>query len=281
MGQVLACASALNSGIRLKVPDENGAPQEAPKFSGTQTHVIIVAIDYKGTENQLTCTVDGDNFQELCRSSGVTDVVSLYDNDGNYDRVAQAIQQVGSRCGAGDFFIFYYSGHGASVADQNNDEDDGNDEALCLVSPDGELDYSTCMTDDQFAELVKTNVTDDVNVMILTDCCHSGTIADFGTSDWGGHKAVSITGCTDEQTSGDTGNGGIFTHSMLMAIADLAEQGIEDYSCAELYNLTLDKDDEVFASEQDISCAWTNACGSSSQMAWPLIPEPGYQAPWQ
>lgn len=35
-------------------------------------------------------------------------------------------------CEPGDFFVVYYSGHGTNVEDQDGDEEDGNDEALCL-----------------------------------------------------------------------------------------------------------------------------------------------------
>ena len=29
----------------------------------SQTHLLVVALDYKGTANELSCTIDGDNMQ--------------------------------------------------------------------------------------------------------------------------------------------------------------------------------------------------------------------------
>merc|ERR1712125_260717 len=80
-----------------------------------QVHMIIVAIDYKGTGNELTCTKDGNNMRALAEICGVTNVYPLYDNHGNFGEVANAIRQVGGNCSRGDFFIFYYSGHGSRV----------------------------------------------------------------------------------------------------------------------------------------------------------------------
>lgn len=262
-------------------PDTNGASQEAPMHSGAQTHVLIIALDYPGTGNELTCTKDGDNMKELCRRSGVTDVVALYNNEGNFQRVTDAVAEIGSRCRAGDFFIFYYSGHGSQVPDKDGDEADGKDECLCLVTPEGKLDWDEFMTDDQLAALMQSNLDESVNLIIMCDCCHSGTICDFRSTDWGSIKAVGLSGCEDKQTSGDTGRGGIFTHSLLMGIADYNKEGQDDYSCGQLYNRTLDYDDQVFNSEQNITCAWSNMAGGAQNIAWPLIPDASYSSPWQ
>lgn len=280
MGQVIQCVKHGTLKHHTKAPDTNNASGEAPKTAGTQTHVIIVALDYEGTGHELTCTQDGDNMKQLLSQCGVDDITSLYNNDGNKDQVTQAIQDVGSRCGPGDYFIFYYSGHGATVPDKDGDEADGKDECLCLVTTDGRIDWDFFMTDDEFCDLVTSSVSPEAKVLVLCDCCHSGTIGDFDDAGWGGFHACSISGCTDDETSGDTGRGGIFTHSMLLAIQDLQEQGNDDYSVGQLYNLTLDKDDSTFDSAQDITANFCTDLGGLEDMAWPLIPDPGYTAPW-
>lgn len=136
------------------------------------------------------------------------------------------------------------------------------------------------LTDDELAEEMVNNVQEGVKIIILSDCCHSGTISDFGSADWGHIEACSISGCADDQTSGDTGNGGIFTHSMLMAIADMCANGEDSYSVGQLYNKTLDFDDEVFASKQDIKAAASAEAGGVNNISWPLIPD-AYSAPWR
>jgi hypothetical protein len=258
--------------------DDIGLIQEMGSTTRPQVHMIIVALDYKGTGNELSCTKDGDNVQVLAKACGVTTVWPLYNNDGNLSCVVNAIQRVGGKCSRGDFFIFYYSGHGSEVTDLNGDERDGKDECFCLVTPQGRLDWNYFMTDDQFAETVTQSVPEGVNIIVLSDCCHSGTIADFRSPCWGHRAAISISGCRDSQTSGDTGKGGIFTHAMLMATAELQHGGNEFYTCEALYNKTLDMDNRVFNSEQEITFEHTAA--AARQMVWPLVPLRTYQAPW-
>merc|ERR1712125_236256 len=111
--------------------------------------------------------------------------------------------------------------------------------ALCFVTPDGQINYDSCMSDDVFAELVTTYVPEGVRILILTDCCHSGTLADLNKDCWSGRQAISMTGCLGHQTSGDMGKGGIFTHSLLVALQKLVEGGDEDPSVGLVYNTTL------------------------------------------
>jgi hypothetical protein len=87
---------------------------------------------------------------------------------------------------AGDKVLFYYSGHGAFVQDDNRypDESDGFDEALCPVN--------ACQQNGKRINLIRD---DDINqrlkrlkgrqAMIIVDACHSGTITKsaFGRSD--------------------------------------------------------------------------------------------------
>jgi hypothetical protein len=254
--------------------DEGGIPE------GTNVYMIVIALDYPGTGNELTCTKDGDNMIDLWQQCGLPEenVQKLYNNDGNKENVINAVTAVAPNLSPGDFFIFYYSGHGTSVPDKSGDEADGKDEALCLVTPDGELDWSAFMTDDDLADLLQENIPEGVNTIVLSDCCHSGSITDFDDADWGTLMATSISGCADDQTSGDTGNGGIFTHSMLMGIQAYSEESEKNYSVGQLYNKTLKFDDETFNSKQDITAACTNECESINHMSWPLVPD-GYTAP--
>jgi len=241
-------------------------------------HLIITALDYKMTANSLTCTKDGNNMQKLARACGVADVQVMYDEQCTKDNVKQLIQSVGSQCGPNDMLVFYYSGHGTSIKDENGDETDGKDEAFCFVTPDGQITYESCMTDDDFSECVCSAVPESVQVLILTDCCHSGTIADLQSAAWAGRKAISITGCLDSQTSGDMGRGGIFTHSMLLAIDHLMRAGEAEYSTGMLFNATLKEDDRVFSSAQDITIQCTSSV-TPDGMPWPLIPLEPYKAP--
>merc|ERR1712187_540954 len=151
---------------------------------------------------------------------------------------------------------FFFAGHGTQLKDKDDKESspggdmdaggDAMDEAYCFQDSKGQISYSTCLKDDDFAILLTKNLKADVKAVILSDCCHSDTICDFGKPIWDGFDAISISGCKDEQTSGDTGRGGIFTHSMLLAIEKLSaakDQSKwdlqEGYSVEFLYDATL------------------------------------------
>lgn len=241
-------------------------------------HVVLIALDYKGTGNELTCSADGRNMEALLRACGIDDVTALYDNDGNKEKVEEVVREIGQRCGDDDFFVFYYSGHGTSMVDTDGDEADGKDEAFCFVGEDGSLSADTFMSDDDFAAMVTDAIPEGVKIIILTDCCHSGSIADLNRPCWRGRQAISMAGCLDGQTSGDIGKGGIMTHSMLMAIDKIRTKCADHYSVGMLYNTTLDYDDSMFNSEQDITMQHTSSV-TPDAMVWPLAPSGDYKAP--
>mmetsp|Transcript_34742 Transcript_34742/g.78230 ORF Transcript_34742/g.78230 Transcript_34742/m.78230 type:complete len:307 (-) Transcript_34742:43-963(-) len=217
-------------------------------------------------------------MQKLAQACGVQDVEVMFDNECTKENVKTRIEQMGQRCDDDDFFIFYYSGHGTSMEDLVGDEEDGMDEALCFVGPQGQLGGRYFMRDDEFAEIVTDAIPEETRILILTDCCHSGTIGDLDKDIWEGREVISVTGCADSQTSGDMGKGGIFTHSMLLAIDHLQRSGEEDYSVGLLYNATVFQDDKVFNSAQDITIECPPAF-APHQLAWPLVPLGDYSAP--
>lgn len=242
--------------------------------------VIICALDYPGTEAPLTATVDGDNMQELCKSAGITDVSVLYNNQANAEAVSAKIKRVASRCQPGDFFVFYYAGHGAQIPDEDGDEKDGYDEAFCFVTPDGKL-RGGWMSDDTFAELMTTHIPQGVKVLVLSDCCHSGTVCDFKTNPaWKKLEAVSFSGCEDFQTSGDTGRGGIFTHALLIAIQRMLESREPFDKIGNFFSRVIEVDDEVFDSEQEIKMMASPICDKKN-FPWPIVPKPHYKAPFK
>ena len=111
-----------------------------------------------------------------------------------------------------DHLVVYYTGHGASVKDTNGDEEDGYDEAMVFDD-----DF---VVDDDLAEiLAKSEKKPTSKVLLLTDCCHSGSIYDLQSAAYHGltipPNIMSISAARDKQTAKQTSIGskdqGIFT----------------------------------------------------------------------
>merc|ERR1712039_772793 len=69
----------------------------------------------------------------------------------------------------------HYSGHGASVRDDDGDEPDGKDECLCPV------DYNEAglIRDDETFKCLVAPLQEGAFLTCVLDCCHSGTILDL------------------------------------------------------------------------------------------------------
>lgn len=282
MGQTLFVCENKHLKDKEKAVGGNDDPEGAPRYSGCQVYMLVIAIDYDKPKCEnppgvppLSCSQDGDNMKALWEACGMPqgNLTSLYHSRGNKGEIRSTIEKIGQRCAPNDYFIFYFSGHGTTV-DENGVLD--SDDAFCTVTPDGKsLD---CLNDDEFAEAITSSIHEDVKIIVLSDCCHSGTICDFQTIDWGNHKACSLSGCRDDQESDDLGKGSVFTHSLLLSIADFTQRGKDSYSIGQLYNRALDFS-AAFETEQDIQCGFTSAAASPASMAWPLMPTAGYSAP--
>ena len=109
------------------------------------------------------------------------------------------------------YLLVYYTGHGSSSADKNSDEDDGQDEYFVFDD--------AFVVDDILVQSLIDNKTTNAKVVLLTDCCHSGSIWDIQNGSVNGKKIpsniISISAAQDSQTAKQTSlNGneqGVFT----------------------------------------------------------------------
>jgi hypothetical protein len=198
--------------------------------------VLAIGLNYEECRTEgigaLTGITDSDNFVQMCEDAGVDDITYLTDRNfiANASRgmaptkevVAETIREIGSRTNDDDMFIFFYAGHGDNVVDLDGDEDDGKDEAFVLLDNFGFGSESTYLVDDEFAELLVESFSVNTRVLIFTDCCHSGTIADLERDDiYGERPIVHIAGTQDHQEAQDTGFGGAATTALLEVLKQL------------------------------------------------------------
>lgn len=249
-----------------------------------EIYMIVAGIDYScdrtwAGKNPLDTKIAWQMMQDLGHSCGAT-VVPVWNEQCTIAGITSVIQQVGEMVGPEDYFIFYYTGHGDRLADDDGDETaaDGQDSALCLLGADGNTEPrdQVWMRDDALASLITDNVTSEAKIIVLADCCHSGTIMDVTRSCWQDYVALSIAGCEDKQTSAGTGKGGMFTRALTRAVQECAEEGEEGYSVAEIYNRTKRFYDQYKQGghTQNITI---HGCGvMPGDLAWPLAPDEEY-----
>ena len=212
---------------------------------GYSLHVALNYLDpaaYGGWEGVLGgCLNDADAWQYLADCRGVNSR-KLVNENATADSVVGEILTAAELCETGDIFLLTYSGHGGQVPDHNNDEPDGADETWFL--------FDRQLIDDEiFAAL--SHFKAGCRVVVVSDSCHSGTVtrgpqvaegersrlapayackANFdsiGNSILDGVKGMPVqacelkcpvlllSGCQDNQTSGDDGQMGVFSRAAM------------------------------------------------------------------
>lgn len=141
---------------------------------GISLHIGLNTVDpghYAGWDGALNaCEADAQDMHALATSQGYAPKM-LLTADATRAAVTAAIRSAAEELSPGDIFFLTYSGHGGQLPDKNGDEEDDLDETWCLF--DGEL------VDDKLYELYG-RFKPGVRILILADCCHSGTVSRDG-----------------------------------------------------------------------------------------------------
>ncbi len=170
--QAPTAAAVLRAHRRAKLP----TPPAAALAQGVSLHIGLNGVDpaqYEGWDGQLTaCEFDATDMAALAKAVGYKARLMLT-KDATRKAVIGAIQAAAKGMKPGDIFLMSYSGHGGQVPDFNGDEaletpGDFQDETLCLY--DGQL------VDDELYALW-AGFPADSRVLMISDCCHSGTNA--------------------------------------------------------------------------------------------------------
>lgn len=243
-------------------------------------HMLVIALDYKYAENgkQLTSSMDAIKMVKIAERAGVQDLTVITDRNMGQpgfpvrERVLRSLREVASRCQPGDWFVWFYAGHGITVPDSNGDESDGEDEAFMTPDLKGKLTAKALLLDDDFSEAIDSMVPAGVKVLVLCDCCHSGSICDIDSHKYL-HDIYSLSAARDNQEAEDTGSGGVLTEGISLAVEELATQsGLEPYSIQTIFRSTSRIARRIITSNQNLCFQYHGQ--SPNSVAWPLASNP-------
>jgi hypothetical protein len=202
--------------------------------------------------------------------------------------ILTALGDAAARSTSGDVIVFYYSGHGSIFPDDLSDvRDETNvlpkgpfvaragkyDAALCPADTGGPSTnrkvWENLILDDELYEIFSPLTAKGVTVIVLSDCCHSGSLgrelapeekirflepgkavkADLALepheralplvrAEALGKSYLAIGGCRDNQVSKDTGNGGLFTTALLAVIKEQSRSRGDAVTYRDVYEMT-------------------------------------------
>jgi len=153
--------------------------------------LITICYDWSTSGAQLPgCKNDGVVMTKFLMNLGFK-VIWMRDDLPYHDKmfpshknIKKQIRRAVSCMKKDDVFWFQFSGHGVGIKDDNGDEHDGKDEAL--VTADYEHPHSRVRGTDRFLRddwlnkhMVEALDRKRVETMIVTDCCHSGSMVDM------------------------------------------------------------------------------------------------------
>ena len=126
--------------------------------------------DYGGNGDLNGCVNDCSDWSALLRDTFGFDVRALTNREVTIANVQTEFEGLVTRAGAGDLLVVTYSGHGTWVNAQNEtNADELADE--CWYLRDGLL------KDDWLREAIRAKLDPAVDLVLISDSCHSGTMS--------------------------------------------------------------------------------------------------------
>ncbi|SFF02680.1 Serine protease, subtilisin family [Chitinophaga sp. CF118] len=135
-------------------------------------HIGLNAVNpdsYEGWDGQLfACENDAKVYKSIAENADYKAIHTLLTKEATSENVLKHLDDAAKKLQSGDILFLTYSGHGGSIIDVNNDDEDGFDETWCL--------YDRQLIDDElFESFSKFNP--GVRILIFSDSCHSGSVS--------------------------------------------------------------------------------------------------------
>ena len=128
--------------------------------------------DYPGTGSDLSgCVNDANDWKNALETRGFQ-THSLLDAQAKKVAILNALSSIVEETGRNDIAVITYSGHGTWVPDENDDEADGRDEALCPH----DIMEGQVLTDDELFEIFSQRAWG-ARIIFISDSCHSGSVS--------------------------------------------------------------------------------------------------------
>ena len=137
-----------------------------------KTALCIGINNYPGTGSDLAgCVNDANDWAEALSDRGFS-VTQMLDGDATRRAMVDAMTSIVTDAGSDDIAVITYSGHGTWQPDENGDEPDLRDEALCPH----DLNTKGPLLDDDLFDIF-SQAARGARVVFLSDSCHSGSVA--------------------------------------------------------------------------------------------------------
>lgn len=156
-----------------------------PDFKPAQNRkrALLMGLNYVGQQGQLSgCHNDVKNIKKyLVEVQGFneSEMLILMDDGRHHTptrkNIIDSFKRIVEYSEPGDVVFIHYSGHGGRVRDTSGDEEDGFDETLIPV----DFQRAGQIVDDDILKILVEPIKAGVNVTVLMDCCHSGTVLDL------------------------------------------------------------------------------------------------------
>jgi len=143
----------------------------------TKTALCIGINDYPGTGNDLAgCVNDARDWADALTERFFETEIML-DAQATGDAIRDGIRRKLGGAATGDVVVITYSGHGTWVPDDDGDEPDHRDEALCPF----DIFTAGPLLDDELYDLFSERERG-VRVVLISDSCHSGSVNQLAPS---------------------------------------------------------------------------------------------------
>lgn len=138
----------------------------------TKKALCIGINNYPGTHMDLQgCVNDANDWAAVLGARGFK-VATLLDEQATKAAMVKAMSDLIGKASKGDSLVITFSGHGTYQPDEDGDEVDGLDEALC---PYDLQTKGEALIDDEIKSIFAARKSG-VRIVLISDSCHSGTV---------------------------------------------------------------------------------------------------------